>query len=153
MPPDILARTYLKERRMDQTLVLVKPDGVRRGLVGEIIRRFENRTLAIKALKILVPERERVEQHYSVHRGKPFFDSVVEFMVSGPVVAMVLEGENAIPIVRNMMGALKPAEAQTGTIRGDYTLSVQENIVHGSDSMESAEREISVWFGKEEILP
>jgi nucleoside-diphosphate kinase len=137
---------------MEQTLVLVKPDGVRRGLVGEIIRRFENRTLRIDALKIVRPSRETVERHYEVHRGKPFFDGVVDFMSAGPVVAMVLSGENAVAIVRGMMGALKPLEAQPGTIRGDYTLSIQENLVHGSDSLESAEREISVWFSKEEIL-
>lgn len=138
---------------MEQTLVLIKPDAVRRGLVGEIIRRFENRTLKIKALKIVNPSKELMEKHYEVHRGKPFFEGVVEFMASGTVVAMVLEGENAIAIVRDMMGALNPAEARPGTIRGDFTLSIQENLVHGSDSAESAEREIPIWFGKDEILP
>lgn len=138
---------------MERTLVLIKPDGVRRGLIGEIIRRFENRTLAVKALKIVQPSKELAERHYGIHRGKPFFDGVVEFMTSGPVVAMVLEGEDAIAIVRQMMGALKPLEAQPGTIRGDYTLSVQENLVHGSDSPESAEKEIATWFSPDEILP
>ncbi len=137
---------------MERTLVLVKPDGVQRSLVGEIIRRFENRTLKIKALKICIPPRELVERHYEVHRGKPFFEGVVEFMSSGPVVAMVLEGENAIALVRQMMGALDPLSAQPGTIRGDYTLSTKENLVHGSDAIESAEREIAVWFAPDEVL-
>ena len=138
---------------MEQTLVLIKPDAVERGLIGEIIRRFENRTLKIKALKILKPSRQLVEEHYEIHKGKPFFSDVVEFMTSGAVVAMILEGENAIAIVRDMMGALDPVEARPGTIRGDFTLSVRKNLVHGSDSKESAEREISIWFGKDEILP
>lgn len=138
---------------MEQTLVLIKPDAINRGLIGEIIRRFENRTLKIKALKILNPSKELMERHYEVHRGKAFFESVVEFMTAGTVVAMVLEGENAIEIVRDMMGALTPSEARPGTIRGDFTLSIQENLVHGSDSLESAEREIPIWFGKDEILP
>ena len=138
---------------MEQTLVLIKPDAVNRGLIGEIIRRFENRALKIKALKILNPSRELMERHYEVHRGKPFFDDVVEFMAAGTVVAMVVEGENAIEIVRGMIGALKPAEAQPGTIRGDFTLSIMENLVHGSDSLESAEREIAIWFESGELLP
>jgi len=137
---------------MEQTLVLIKPDGVRRQLAGEIIRRFENRTLTIKGLKILKPSKELVERHYEVHRGKPFFDGVVEYVSSGPVIAIILEGDNAIEIVRRMMGALQPLESQPGTIRGDYTLSVRENLVHGSDSVESAVREIAVWFTSEEIL-
>ena len=137
---------------MEQTLVLIKPDAVNRGLIGEIIRRFESRTLKIKALKILNPSKEIIERHYEVHRGKPFFDDVVAFMASGTVVAMVLEGENAIEIVREMMGALEPTEARPGTIRGDFTLNVRRNLVHGSDSFESAEREIGIWFGKDEIL-
>lgn len=138
---------------MEQTLVLIKPDAINRGLIGEIIGRFENRTLKIKALKILKPSKELMERHYEVHRGKPFFDGVVAFMASGTVVAMILEGENAIEIVRDMMGALKPTEARPGTIRGDFTLSIQENLVHGSDSLESAEIEIPIWFGKDESLP
>ena len=138
---------------MEQTLVLVKPDAVSRGLIGEIIRRFENRTLRIKALRILNPSRELIERHYEVHRGKPFFDDVVAFMTSGTVVAMILEGENAIEIVREMMGALEPTEARPGTIRGDFTLVVRRNLVHGSDTLESAEREIPIWFRKDEILP
>jgi nucleoside-diphosphate kinase len=138
---------------MEQTLVLVKPDAIRRGLIGEVIRRFEHRTLKIRALKILHPSRELVERHYAVHRGKPFFDRTVRFMTSGPVVAMILEGEDAIAIVRQMMGALEAREAHPGTIRGDFTLTPKENLVHGSDSIESATREIAVWFAPDEILP
>ena len=137
---------------MEQTLVLIKPDAVSRGLIGDIIRRFENRTLKIAALKIIQPSRELVERHYEVHRGQPYFEDVVSFMFSGQVVAMVLEGENAVAVVRRMMGDLQPTEAQPGTIRGDHTLSVKENLVHGSDSPESAEKEIAVWFNPEEIL-
>ena len=138
---------------MEQTLVLIKPDAVSRGLIGEIIRRFENRTLKIKGLKILNPSKELMERHYEVHRGKPFFDGVVAFMASGTVVAMILEGENAIEIVREMMGALDPSEARSGTIRGDFTTSIRENLVHGSDSLESAERETAIWFESGELLP
>jgi len=137
---------------MEQTLVLIKPDAVKRGLIGEIIRRFENRTLEIKALKILQPSKQLVEKHYEAHRGKPFFDGVVEFMSSGPLVAMVIAGENAVPLVRQMMGALDPLQAAPGTIRGDFTLITSENLVHGSDSLESAETEIAIWFRPEEIL-
>lgn len=137
---------------MEQTLVLVKPDGVRRGLVGEIIRRFESRTLNIKALKLVLPNRELMARHYEVHKDKPFFEDIIDVMTSGPVVAMVLEGENAVPIVRAMMGALDPLNAQPGTIRGDLTLSNRWNIIHGSDSVENAQIEIAVWFKPEEIL-
>ncbi len=137
---------------MEKTLVLIKPDGVRRGLIGEIIRRFESRTLEIKALKILRPSRDLVETHYAAHRGKPFFEGVVGFMASGTVVALVLAGDNAIALVRSMMGALDPLKADPGTIRGDFTLSTRENLVHGSDSPETAETEIAIWFKPEEIL-
>lgn len=137
---------------MERTLVLIKPDGVRRGLVGEIICRFESRTLNIKALKIVKPSRELVERHYEVHRGKPFFEATVQFMTSGPVVAAVFEGDNAVSIVRKMMGALDPLQAEPGTIRGDFTLSTRENLVHGSDSVERAKDEIAIWFDPDEIL-
>ncbi len=138
---------------MERTLVLAKPDAVRRGLVGDIIRRLENRTLRIKALKILQPSKELAERHYEAHRGKPFFEAAVNLIASGPVVAMLLEGENAIAVTRRMIGALDPLEAESGTIRGDYTLSVLENLVHAADSAESAEKEIAIWFQPEEILP
>ncbi|MHB1457029.1 MAG: nucleoside-diphosphate kinase [Armatimonadota bacterium] len=138
---------------MERTLVLIKPDGVRRGLTGEILRRFENRMLKMKALKMLVPPKELVERHYEIHRGKYFFDGVVAYISSDAVVAMVLEGENAIPVVRQMMGEKEPLSAYPGTIRGDFALTIRENLVHGSDSPESAEREIAIWFNHGEVLP
>jgi nucleoside-diphosphate kinase len=128
---------------------MVKPDGVRRALVGEIIRRFEQRGLRLVELKLVRPSRELAEEHYGVHRGKPFFESTVQFITSGPAVAMILEGENAISAVRQIMGATRPLEAAPGSIRADYALDVQENLVHGSDSAETAETEIALWFGRD----
>jgi nucleoside-diphosphate kinase len=132
---------------MERTFVMVKPDGVRRGLVGEIIRRFEARGLTIAELKMIRPSRSLAEEHYGVHRGKPFFEGVVNFIVSGPVVAMILEGDNAVAAVRQIMGATRPLEAAAGSLRADYCLDVQENLVHGSDSPETAAQEIRLWFG------
>ncbi len=137
---------------MERTLVLIKPDGVRRGLIGEIISRFEKKGLKIKALKMLWLTREKAEEFYSVHKGKPFFESLIKFMTSGPIIAMVLEGDKAISVVRLMIGPTDGREAPPGTIRGDYALSKQENVVHASDSPESAEREIRVIFSDEEII-
>jgi len=125
---------------------MLKPDAVRRGLIGEIISRIERRGLRIAAMKMLTPSRELAEKHYAVHKGKDFFEPTVEFICSGPVVAMVVEGDDAIRIVRNMIGALDPTQAAPGTIRGDFTTSTRENLIHGSDSKESAEYEIGVWF-------
>jgi len=133
-------------------LVLIKPDGVRRRLIGEIISRFEKKGLKIKALKMLWLTREKAEEFYSVHKGKPFFESLIEFMTSGPIIAMVLEGDKAISVVRLMIGPTDGREAPPGTIRGDYALSKSENVVHASDSPESAEREIRVIFSEEEII-
>lgn len=138
---------------MERTLVLIKPDAVNRGLIGEIIKRFENRTFRIKAMKIINPSRELVERHYEMHRGKPHFDGVVKFMSSGTAAAIILEGDNAVLAVRKMIGNLDPSTAIPGTIRGDFTLRTTENLIHGSDSIENAEREIAVWFKPEEILP
>jgi len=125
---------------------MIKPDGVGRKLVGEIVARIERRNLDIVAMKMLTPSRKLAEQHYAVHRGKDFFDAVVDFIASGPVVAMVVEGENAIIPVRNMMGALDPEQAASGTIRGDFTISTRKNLIHGSDSAETAATEIKLWF-------
>ncbi len=133
-------------------MVLIKPDGVHRRLIGEIISRFEKKGLKIKALKMLWLTREKAEEFYSVHKGKPFFESLIEFMTSGPIVAMVLEGDKAISVVRLMIGPTDGREAPPGTIRGDYALSKSENVVHASDSPESAEREIRVIFSEEEII-
>lgn len=132
---------------MERTFVMIKPDGVRRNLVGECIGRFEARGLKLVELKLLTPSRELAEEHYGAHRGKGFFEGVVAFITSGPVVAMVLEGPNAIAAVRQMVGATRPLEAAPGSIRGDFALDVGENIVHASDAPETAEQEIALWFG------
>jgi nucleoside-diphosphate kinase len=131
---------------MEATLVLVKPDGVRRGLVGEVIRRIEAKTLKISALKVMQITRELAEEHYAEHADKPFFEDLVSFITSGPVVAMAVEGEGATAVVRILMGATNPAESAPGTIRGDLGLQITENIVHGSDSPESAKRELDLYF-------
>jgi nucleoside-diphosphate kinase len=132
---------------------MIKPDGVERRLVGEIIRRFENRGLRLIGLKLLTPDRNLAERHYAVHRERPFFGELVDFVTRGPVVAMAWEGDQAIKLIRNMMGATKPEEALSGTIRGDYTTSIQTNLVHGSDAPETAQTELALWFRPEELLP
>ena len=137
---------------VERTLVLVKPDGVRRGLIGEVISRFERKGFRIVALKMLRMTREQAMEFYSVHREKPFFNDLVEFITSGPIVAMVLEGDEAISVVRLMIGATDGRKAAPGTIRGDFALSIQENIVHASDSRESFEREFRVVFSDEDIV-
>ncbi len=128
------------------TLVLIKPDAVRRALAGEILARFERRGLVLKEARLLTVDRALAEEHYAEHREKPFFAELVEFITSGPTLALVLEGEGAIAVVRTTMGATNPAQAAPGTIRGDLALSMPDNLVHGSDSPESAEREIALWF-------
>ena len=137
---------------MERTLVIVKPDGVRRGLVGEIVGRFERKGLRIAALKQIAPTKDLAERHYEVHRSQPFFSGVVQFITSGPVVAMVLEGPDAIVLVRLMMGKTRPTDAAPGTIRGDLATTTQQNLVHGSDSAETAASEIALWFSPEEIV-
>lgn len=136
-----------KELTMEQTLILVKGDGVRRRLVGEIVRRIEAKSLDIRALQMMDVSRELAEQHYAEHVDKPFFEELVEFITATPVVAMRVEGESAIKVMRNLVGATNPAEAAPGTIRGDLALSLPDNLVHGSDSPESAERELELFFG------
>jgi len=136
----------------ERTLVLVKPDGVARRLVGEVISRIERKGLKIVALKMLRVSREQAERHYAVHKGKPFYEPLLAFITSGPVVAMVVEGESAIDVVRNLMGPTSGLKAPPGTIRGDFSLSIQFNIVHGSDSPESAAYEIPIFFDDAEIL-
>ncbi len=132
---------------MEQTLVLVKGDGVRRRLVGEIIRRIEAKGLDIRSMQLMEVSRELAEKHYAEHREKPFFEELVEFITTTPVVVMRVEGEGAIQVTRRLMGATNPAEAAPGTIRGDLALSLPDNLVHGSDSPESAERELKLFFG------
>lgn len=136
----------------ERTFCLVKPDGVQRGLVGEIVSRFEKRGLQLVALKMVRISRQLAEAYYAEHKAKPFFRGLVEYVTSGPAVAMVWEGENAVAIVRKTMGATDPAKAEPGTIRADLGLSIGRNVVHGSDSPESATRETSLFFKPEEIL-
>ena len=130
----------------ERTLVLIKPDGVRRGLAGEVLSRIERKGLRIVAMDMRVVGRDLAETHYAEHAGKPFYGSLVEFITSGPLVAMVVEGSRAIEAFRALAGATDPVKATPGTIRGDYALEVQDNIVHGSDSPDSAEREIKIFF-------
>jgi nucleoside-diphosphate kinase len=131
---------------VEQTLVLIKPDAVQRALAGEILARFERRGLTISQAKLLTVDRALAEEHYDEHREKPFFGELVEFITSAPTLALVLEGDGAIAVVRTTMGATNPADAAPGTIRGDLALSMPDNLVHGSDSPESAGREIALWF-------
>lgn len=137
---------------MEKTLVLVKPDGVQRGLTGEIIKRLENRGLRLIAAKFILVDDKLAKKHYEVHVGKPFFDGLIRYITSGPVMAMVWEGPQAVAAVRQTMGATRPTEAAPGTIRHDYALEVGRNLTHASDSPENAEIEISIWFKPEEIV-
>lgn len=132
---------------VEQTLVLIKPDGVARGLIGDIVGRFENRGLKISKLELMNLPEAKAKEHYQEHKDKPFFEPLIEFITSGPLVAMVIEGERAIAIVRKMCGATDSAAADPGSIRGDLAISKSENVVHSSDSPESAVREIKVFFG------
>src|ERR687897_3169973 len=132
---------------VEQTLVLVKGDGVRRRLIGEIIYRIEAKSLDIRTLQLMDVSRGLAEEHYAEHRGKPFFEELVDFITTTPVVAMRVRGEGAIGVMRSLMGATNPAEAAPGTIRGDLALSMPDNLVHGSDSPESARRELGLFFG------
>ncbi len=136
---------------MERTLVLVKPDGVQRGLVGTIIERLERRGLRIVGLKMVEVSQELAHRHYAVHEGKPFFDGLIRYITSSPVVAMVLEGNNAIEITRATMGATNPAKAAPGTIRADLSLEIGRNLVHGSDAPETAKAEVALWFAPGEL--
>ena len=137
---------------MQKTFIMVKPDGVQRGLIGEIVRRFENKGLQLVGAKLMNVSRELAEQHYAEHKERPFFGELVNFITSAPVFAMVWQGNDAIEICRLMMGKTKPVDAAPGTIRGDFAATISFNIIHGSDSPESAEREIALWFADDQIL-
>jgi len=137
---------------MERTFLAVKPDGVQRGLVGEIIRRFENKGFKLVGLKFMQLPRETAERHYGEHQGKPFFGGLVDFITSGPIVAMAWEGKNVIATARAMMGATNPANAASGTVRGDFASDIGRNIIHGSDAPESAERELGIFFKPEELV-
>lgn len=137
---------------MDRTLVLLKPDAVQRALVGELIARFERKGLKLAALKLFKMTREKAEQFYSIHRGKRFYEGLVDYIISGPIVALVLDGQDVIPVVRAMMGTTDPKVASPGTIRGDHGLFIGRNVVHGSDSAASAEKEIPIVFDASELI-
>lgn len=136
---------------MERTFVIIKPDAVQRGLIGEIVGRFERRGLKIAAMRFLQVSDALARKHYAVHEGKPFYAGLIEYIVSGPVVALVLEGTNAIAVVRKTLGATKPAEAELGSIRADFGLEIGRNLVHGSDGAETAASEIALWFGEDVV--
>jgi len=131
---------------------MLKPDAVQRGLIGEIISRFEKKGFKLVAMKMLQVDRALAEEHYKEHRGKPFFEPTVQYIMSSPVVAMVWEGKNVVALARQMMGATNPANADPGSIRGSYGVDISRNVIHGSDSVESAEREIALYFTPQEII-
>lgn len=131
---------------MEETLVLIKPDGVKRQICGEILTRYERKGLIIKAMKLLQTPKELAQEHYAEHKDKPFFGELVDFITSGPVLAFVLAGKNAVTSVRTINGATNPVDATPGSIRGDYALTMDSNVVHASDSVDSAAREINLWF-------
>ena len=137
---------------VERTLILIKPDATRRGLAGEILRRFEARGLDVRAARLLTVDRDLADRHYAEHREKPFFGELVEFITSAPTLALVVEGEGAIPVLRTTIGATNPAEATPGSIRGDLALAMPNNLVHGSDSPESAAREVALWFTDDELV-
>ena len=137
----------------ERTFAMVKPDGVRRGLVGDVVKRLESKGFRIVGMKQMQISRQLAERHYGEHAGKPFYEGLVSFITSGPVVAMVVEGENAIAAWRTMMGATNPADAVPGTIRAEYASTIDENVVHGSDAPGTAEREIGIFFESSELLP
>ena len=137
----------------ERTFIAIKPDGVKRNLIGKIVTRFEEKGYKIIGLKLLLPTLEMAQKHYAEHEGKPFYPRLINYITSGPIVAMVVEGVNVIEEARKMMGKTKPEEAEVGTIRFDYALCQEYNIIHGSDSVASAEREIAIYFNENELFP
>lgn len=143
-------QNFQPANEMQKTLILLKPDTIQRRLIGSIIQRFEQKGLRLAAMKLVHADRSLAEKHYAIHKGKPFYESLLQFLTSGPTVAMILEGREAVAVCRNLMGVTDGAKAPPGTIRGDYALSVQNNLIHGSDSPENATAEIALWFGATE---
>ena len=137
---------------MERTLVLVKPDGVQRGLIGEVISRLERRGLRLVAAKFMTVNKQMAETHYAIHKGKPFYDGLISYITSAPVMAMVWEGPNAVAAVRQTMGATRPTEAAPGTLRHDFALEVGRNLTHASDEPANAEKEVALWFKKDELV-
>jgi nucleoside-diphosphate kinase len=137
---------------MERSLVLVKPDTIQRGLAGEIISRLERKGLKIVAMKMLHMDKDLAQRHYAIHKGKAFFDDLVSFITSSPLIAIVFQGKNAVEVIRQMMGETDPAKASSGTIRGDYGTDIAHNLIHGSDSLENASKEIDLFFSADEIF-
>jgi nucleoside-diphosphate kinase len=148
----ILRKGGKRKSLTERTLVFLKPEAVMRGLMGEIISRIERKGLTIAAMKLLQPTRKQAEKIYEVHKGKNFYEPLIDHVTSGPILAMVIEGPNAVSVLRNMIGKTNPIEAQPGTIRGDLALNVQKNMIHASDSLENAKKEIGILFRSDEIL-
>ncbi|KAK2608391.1 nucleoside diphosphate kinase Ndk1 [Conoideocrella luteorostrata] len=136
----------------EQTFIAIKPDGVQRGLIGPIISRFENRGFKLAAIKLVTPSKEHLEAHYADLKGKPFFNGLIEYMLSGPICAMVWEGRDAVKTGRTILGATNPLASAPGTIRGDFAIDVGRNVCHGSDSVENAKKEISLWFKEGDVV-
>lgn len=137
---------------MERTFIMIKPDGVQRNLIGDIVSRFETKGFTLVGMKLMQVSRELAEQHYGVHKERPFFGSLVDFIISAPVVAMVWEGDGVVASARKLIGATNPLEAGPGTIRGDFGVSIGRNIIHGSDATETAQSEIALWFKEEELV-
>ena len=141
----------LKVKSMEREFIMIKPDGVQRGLIGEVIKRIENVGMKIVAMKLIKVSMEQAEKHYAIHKGKPFYEGLLEYITCGPVVAMIIEGKDSVKITRKLVGATNPAEAEPGSIRGDYALEIGRNIIHAGDSPENAITEYSIYFKDEEI--
>ena len=137
---------------MERTFIMIKPDGVQRGLIGDVIKRFETKGFTLVAMKFMAVSRELAEQHYDVHKERPFFQGLVDFITSSPVVAMVWSGEGVVASARKIIGATNPLTAEPGTLRGDFCIEVGRNLIHGSDAIETAQREIALWFSDEELV-
>ncbi len=137
---------------MERTFIAIKPDGVQRGLIGEVVKRFESKGFTLVGMKFMSVSRELAEQHYDVHRERPFFRGLVDFITSGPVVAMVWQGDGVVSAARNIIGATNPLTSAPGTIRGDFGVNIGRNLIHGSDAVETAQREVSLWFKDEELV-
>jgi len=137
---------------MEKSLVLIKPDAIQRGLAGEILSRLERRGLKIVAVKMLHMDRKLAQRHYAIHKGKAFFNDLVEFITSTPLIAIVFQGKNAVEIIRQMMGETDPGKASSGTVRGDFGIAIERNLIHGSDSLDNASREIALFFSADEIF-
>jgi len=140
-----------KEKALERTFIMIKPDGVQRNIIGEVIKRFETKGFTLVGLKLLKVSRELAEKHYGVHKERPFFKSLVEFIISAPVVAMVWEGDGVVASARKIIGATNPLNAEPGTIRGDFGVSIGRNLIHGSDAIETAQSEIALWFKEDEL--